>query len=276
MRITHSCSCLPGGVCLSASWDTPKCGPRDTPQVWAWRHPQARPLNFPPPMVWAWRPLQARLLNFPPGCGPGDLQGMLRYHPPTPGDLQGMLEYHPPGDMQSMLGYHLQCMLEYTPHCEQNSWHTLLKILPCPNFVAGVNKLDLEGVSIAPPSLGSANNDDPDIDPHSDRYLLQGLAVVPVGAEVVDGEVRMEHRVDPLQHQLLGKRLPAGTNLVLPDQRPDHPQDQLQVPRPDILSSCKISIDPLNRVCSLAGIPWISFRFPDLMSSAPVRDTRNL
>ena len=23
------------------------------------------------------------------------------------------------------------------PHCGQNSWHTLLKILPCPNFVAG-------------------------------------------------------------------------------------------------------------------------------------------
>ena len=23
------------------------------------------------------------------------------------------------------------------PECEQNSWHTLLKILPCPNFVAG-------------------------------------------------------------------------------------------------------------------------------------------
>ena len=26
----------------------------------------------------------------------------------------------------------------YSP-CEQNSWHTLLKILPCPNFVAGGN-----------------------------------------------------------------------------------------------------------------------------------------
>ena len=25
----------------------------------------------------------------------------------------------------------------YSPPCEQNSWHTLLKILPCPNFVAG-------------------------------------------------------------------------------------------------------------------------------------------
>ena len=26
------------------------------------------------------------------------------------------------------------------PPCEQNSWHTLLKILPCPHFVAGGNK----------------------------------------------------------------------------------------------------------------------------------------
>ena len=26
------------------------------------------------------------------------------------------------------------------PHCEQNCWHKLLKILPCPNFVAGGNK----------------------------------------------------------------------------------------------------------------------------------------
>ena len=33
---------------------------------------------------------QARLLNFPLGCGPGDLQGMLGYH------LQCMLGYHPP------------------------------------------------------------------------------------------------------------------------------------------------------------------------------------
>ena len=28
------------------------------------------------------------------------------------------------------------------PRCEQNSWHTLLKILPCPNFVAGCNNGD--------------------------------------------------------------------------------------------------------------------------------------
>ena len=31
-----------------------------------------------------------------------------------------------------------------TPPCEQNSWHMLLKILPCPNFVAGGNYSKLE------------------------------------------------------------------------------------------------------------------------------------
>ena len=28
----------------------------------------------------------------------------------------------------------------HAPPCRQNSWHMLLKILPCPNFVAGGNK----------------------------------------------------------------------------------------------------------------------------------------
>ena len=53
-----------GGICFSACWDTP----------WV--------LASRPPWVWALRPHQARPLNFPPGCGPGDLQGMLGYHPP--------------------------------------------------------------------------------------------------------------------------------------------------------------------------------------------------
>ena len=114
-------SCAGGGVCLSACWDTPPgVGLKtplgvglETPQVWAWRTPRcgpgeppARPLNFP--LGWDWRPPWARPLNFPlgvgletplarplkflPGCGPGNLQSMLGYHPP--GDLQGMLGYH--------------------------------------------------------------------------------------------------------------------------------------------------------------------------------------
>ena len=95
-----------GQVCLSACCDT------QPPWVWAWR---------PPPQVRAWRPFhpgqtpqlppgcgpvdptvgvgletlpQVRPLNFPPGCGPGD--------PCPPGDLQGMLGYY----LQCMLGYH--------------------------------------------------------------------------------------------------------------------------------------------------------------------------
>ena len=67
-----------GGVWLSACWDTSPLGV-------GWESP-------------------------PPGCGPGDLQGILGYHPSPP------------------------------PPREQNSWHTLLKILPYPNFFAGGNK----------------------------------------------------------------------------------------------------------------------------------------
>ena len=32
-----------------------------------------------------------------------------------------------------------------TPPCRQNSWHTLLKILPCPNFVAGGKDIKVQG-----------------------------------------------------------------------------------------------------------------------------------
>ena len=34
--------------------------------------------------------------QFPPGCGPGNLQGMLGYHPPPRDPLEGMLGYNPP------------------------------------------------------------------------------------------------------------------------------------------------------------------------------------
>ena len=53
MLTARSSSCQ-WGVCLSACWDTPGCGPGDPPG----QTPEA-----------------------PPGCGPGDLQGMLGYHP---------------------------------------------------------------------------------------------------------------------------------------------------------------------------------------------------
>ena len=75
----HGVGTLPPGVGLETPWSDP---PQLPPWLGAWRHP----------------------LNFPPGCWPGNLQGMLGYHPhpppPTPRDL-----------LQGMLGYHLQCML---------------------------------------------------------------------------------------------------------------------------------------------------------------------
>ena len=113
MRTARSSSRLRGGG-MSASVHA---GIHPHPQVWAWRTPLGVGLetspgvdleNPPPsqtsqpsPWVWAWRPPPARPLNLPP---PGC----------GPGDL---------------------------PPCEQNSWHTLLKILPCPNFVAGGNNV---------------------------------------------------------------------------------------------------------------------------------------
>ena len=87
-----------GSASVHAGIHPPPCGPGD-----------------PPLGVGLETPL-ARLLNFTPGWGPGDPPGLLGYH------------------LQGMLGYHLQCMLGSPPHCVQNSWHTLLKILPCPKL----------------------------------------------------------------------------------------------------------------------------------------------
>ena len=89
----------------------------ETPKVWVWRSPRCEPGEPPrcgpadPPRcgpgdparpdpsasalgVGLEPPSPARPLNFPPGCGPGNLQGMLGYHPQDL--LQGMLGYHPP------------------------------------------------------------------------------------------------------------------------------------------------------------------------------------
>ena len=85
-------------------WRPPRCGlgdpPGQTPQlppwVWVWKPPGQTPQL--PPWVWAWRP-PGQTPQLPPGCGPGE---PLRPGPSTsppgcmPGDLQGMLRYHPP------------------------------------------------------------------------------------------------------------------------------------------------------------------------------------
>ena len=61
MRTARSSSrLLPGGVCLSACWDTsprawrpPGQTPQHPPWVWAWRLPHQT--RQQPPWVWAWR-----------------------------------------------------------------------------------------------------------------------------------------------------------------------------------------------------------------------------
>ena len=91
-----------------------------------------------PPWVWAWTrspstsPLDVGLdqihLNFPLGCGPGPDPPQLppwvwAWRPPTPpGEGAGLPETSAPPQDQATLP------------CEQNSWHTLVKILPCPKL----------------------------------------------------------------------------------------------------------------------------------------------
>ena len=124
MHTAHSSS-HPRGVSTTSRADTSLARfPSTSPLVVDLETP---PLPDPPQLphwLWAWRPLPIwpDPPNFPSGCGHGNLQGMLGY-PPTPRDL-----------LQGMLGYHLQCMLGYHGPCGQNSWHTLLKILPCPKL----------------------------------------------------------------------------------------------------------------------------------------------
>ena len=119
----------------------PGCGPGDPPpsvglektpiRVLAWRPPRPDPSTSP--LGVGLETPQARPLNFPLGCGPGDLQGMLGYHPP--------------GDLQGMLGYHLQCMLGYHPP-PPPPWIEFLthaSEIPCPKprLFAGGNYVPL-------------------------------------------------------------------------------------------------------------------------------------
>ena len=70
--------------------EPPRYGTGDPPGQIPSTSPLGVDLNPPwpdprqlPPWVWAWRPPTPDKipLNFPPGCGPGNLQGMLGYHP---------------------------------------------------------------------------------------------------------------------------------------------------------------------------------------------------
>ena len=93
--------CVPPAAVAICWGGLPQCMLGYPAPVWAWRHPQVLALRPPLPSQTPQFPLgvgletpQARPLNFPPGCGLG---------------------YHSPGDLQGMLGYHLQCMLGYHP-----------------------------------------------------------------------------------------------------------------------------------------------------------------
>ena len=133
--------------------------PQFPPWVWAWTWS----LQFSPWVwAWIWSPSISTLgvgldlipLNFPLGCGPVEAPG-----PGTHLGADTPPGSSPPGAgipplLQGMLGYHLQCMLGYHPPaarhagippamhagipppipCGQNSWHMLLKILPCPKL----------------------------------------------------------------------------------------------------------------------------------------------
>ena len=103
-----------GDVCFSACWDTPSgCGPGDPPQVWAWR----------PPQVWAWRP--------------------PRPDPPTSPLGVGLKTCKACWDTTC------NACSDTTPHL-QNSWHMLLKILPCPNKIWRIVYFCLSSVNFKP------------------------------------------------------------------------------------------------------------------------------
>ena len=97
---------------------------------------QSIPVGCIPPAAVAinWRGLPQCMLGYTPGCGPGDPPGVGLETPLCgPGDppwpdhssttLGLVLEtckacwdtHPPPGDLQGMLGYHLQGMLGYPP-----------------------------------------------------------------------------------------------------------------------------------------------------------------
>ena len=94
-RMNTACSSSHGGSASVHAGIHPLDVGLETPPVWAWRPPGCGSGDPPgqtpqlPPWVWAWRPPWPDP-STPPGCGPGNLQGMLGYH------LQCMLGYYPP------------------------------------------------------------------------------------------------------------------------------------------------------------------------------------
>ena len=66
-------------------------------------------------------------------------------------------------------------------------------------------------------------------------HSRQGDAVAPVRGEVGDGHA-VQRPLEPLQHQLLGRRLGlVGADLVAEDEVPQQAQDQLAAAADDVL-----------------------------------------
>ena len=87
-------------------------------------------LGYTPPWLWAWRPPRCGPGD-PPGCGPGYPAPRCGPGDPTPRPdpsssplgvgletCKACWDTHAPGDLQGMLGYHLQCMLGMTDMCK--------------------------------------------------------------------------------------------------------------------------------------------------------------
>ena len=81
---------LPAAVAVTGGLQSPLgANPPEQAPPWSRHPPQSGPGAPPwpdssqlPPWLWAWRPPpQPDTPQFPPGCGPGNLQGMLGYHP---------------------------------------------------------------------------------------------------------------------------------------------------------------------------------------------------
>ena len=83
--------------------------------------------------VWAWRPTR---------CGPGDFPSQTPQLSPRVWASRPARHAGIPSPWRTArhAGIPPAMHAGIPPPCEQNSWHTLLKILPCPNFV-GVVKI---------------------------------------------------------------------------------------------------------------------------------------
>ena len=93
------------------------------------------PGNHACPLATTHTPKKPHMLPHNHACPPATTQP-----PPPPQHACPWQACTPPATMHAPPGYHA---CPACPPCGQNSWHTLLKILPCPNFVAGgKNEMD--------------------------------------------------------------------------------------------------------------------------------------